>query len=513
MVRVGNVPTVSGYRGNMGQQLMGVGKTLADVSQDYKKKQEVELAQAKKLYTQGLNINLYNSINELRNDPNLSANPQGLASAMDEVLNKTLQDVDDNDVKMNVMVDYQLKKNTYVNHAQAEFDRVQRAKAKSYAYDSVYANIDSMGASFANALSGNYTQDDVANFQHSLSAIQANINAKNPDGTYVFSDSQRRAMSRDAHKSYLNGFKAIYEQLDDKGKKDMSNAIDGGSFNIKVGEDETKSINLKDIVGEEGYKDIKKYTLDQRKKDVKARLEERKLLGDEALADFYDNPTEEGLDKILEYKELSQNKIDRLRGVLEASPNYQAETTYDGVKDATKALTEFMKNRYASDEEENTAFLDMMEKMNRTQQKGIVTPEEHNVFVSQATNSLRDKNLKKVFQDSVSSIEETMAWNTKQLSWMETRQYTSEHGYQPSRLFEGRGAVKEMMRDGLQAELGYLAMGDKESAEKVRKETKRQILEYIYPTIKGKSVGDTIVVNGKVYKITSLDDNVALESR
>lgn len=514
MARVGNVPTVSAYKGNIGQQLMHVGNTLDDISQKYERKQEVELAQAKKLYTQGLNINLYNSINELRNNPNLSANPQGLASAMDEVLNKTLKDVDDDDVKMNVMVDYQLKKNTYVNHAQAEFDRVQRAKAKSYAYDSVYANIDSMGASFANALSGNYTQDDVANFQHSLSAIQANINAKNPDGTYVFSDSQRRAMSRDAHKSYLNGFKAIYEQLDDKGKKDMSKAIDGGSFEIKVGEDETKSINLKDIVGEEGYKDIKKYTLDQRKKEVKARLEERKLLGDEALADFYDNPTEEGLDKILEYKELSQNKIDRLRGVLEASPNYQAETTYEGVKDATKALTEFMKNRYASDEEESTAFLDMMEKMNRTQQKGIVTPEEHNVFVSQATNAMRDKNYKKLFRDSVSSIEETMNWNTKQLSWMENRQYTAEHGYPGNpRLFSGVSTAKELMREGLQAELGYLAMGDKESAEKVRRETKRKVLEYMYPSIQGKNVGDTIVVNGKVYKITSLDDNVALESK
>lgn len=600
MARVGNVPTVSAYKGNVGQQLMHVGNTLDDISQKYEKKQQQELAQAKKLYTQGLNINLYNSINELRNDPNLSANPQGLASAMDEVLNKTLQDVDDNDVKMNVMVDYQLKKNTYVNHAQAEFDRVQRAKAKSYAYDSVYANIDSLGTSFANTLTGNYTDDDVANFQHSLANIQGNIDAKNPDGTYIFTDTQRRAMKKDAQQSFLNGFKAIYEQLDDEEKRRIGAKLDADYYNIPIGNNDFEykgninlasrpickntdgsvssersmsfnedgqeiiiptirtengkrvdmtpqeaiewyhktgehlgkygsveeadqaaerihnrgeGIPLVDIIGEDSYKDIKRYTVEQRKKDVKARLEERKLLGDEALADFYDNPTEEGLDKILEYKELSQNKIDRLRGVLEASPNYQAETTYDGVKDATKALTEFMKNRYASDEEENTAFLDMMEKMNRTQQKGIVTPEEHNVFVSQATNSLRDKNLKKVFQDSVSSIEETMAWNTKQLSWMETRQYTSEHGYQPSRLFEGRGAVKEMMRDGLQAELGYLAMGDKESAEKVRKETKKQILEYIYPTIKGKSVGDTIVVNGKVYKITSLDDNVALESR
>lgn len=526
MVRVGNVPTVSAYKGNLGQQMMRVGKTLEGISQDYERKGEIELAQAKKLYTQGLNINLYNSINELRNNPNLSANPQGLASAMDEVLNKTLQDVDDNDVKMAVMVDYQLKKNTYVNHAQAEFDRVQRAKAKSYAYDSVYANIDSLGTSFANALTGNYTDDDIANFQHSLANIQGNIDAKNPNGTYIFTDTQRRAMKKDAQEAFLNGYKAIYEQLDDEQKKAVAKSIDDDSFELvrispKGKDEQPKSIKLKDVVGENGYKDIKKYTTEQRKKDVKARLEERKLLGDEALADFYDNPTEEGLEKVIEYKELSQNKIDNLREILEKSPNYQAVTTYDGVKDATKAMNEFMGKTFESDEEEMNAFIDMMDKMGRTQEAGIVSAEDNNVFVSKATNALRDKELKKLYKNYIPSINETMDWNAKQLSSLENRVYVHENGMPRKKSnevagFSGFGnysdTVKEIMRSGLEAQLGYIAMGDIESAEKVRKDTKRQIIEYIHPEVKGKNVGDTLVINGKVYKITSKDDNVVLGS-
>ena len=39
MARVGNVPTVSAYKGNIGQQLMHVGNTLDDISQKYEKKQ------------------------------------------------------------------------------------------------------------------------------------------------------------------------------------------------------------------------------------------------------------------------------------------------------------------------------------------------------------------------------------------------------------------------------------------------------------------------------------------
>ena len=524
MARVGYVPTVSAYKGNAGQQLMKVGQTLENISQDFEKKQQTELAQAKKLYEQGLNIGLYNSINELRNDPNLSSNPQGLASAMDKVLEKTLADVTDDDVKMNVMVDYQLKKGTYINKAQTEFNKIQRQKAKSYAFDSVYANIDSMGMSFANALTGNSTDDDIANYQHSLNAIKNNINAKNPDGTYIFTDTQRRAMTKDAQSSYLNGFKAIYEQLDDKQKEDIAKSIDDDSFEIaRVGEkpEETRSIKLKDVVGEDAYKDIKKYTIEQRKKAVKARLEERKLIGDEALADFYDNPTEEGLAKVVEYKELSQNKVDRLREILESSPNYEATTTYEGIKDATKAMNEFMKQDFESDEEELNSFIDMMDKMNRTQEAGNVTPEQKKVLVSEATNTLRDRELKKIFCNEVSSIEETMDWNTKQLSGMELGRYIADNGQPTGRLNKDRGmfglgfspAVKDIMMEGLQAQIGYLSMGDVESAEKVKRETKKKVLEFVHPEIKGKNVGDTIVVNGKVYKITSLDDNVALESK
>lgn len=524
MVRLGNIPTVSAYQGNIGQQMMKVGARLDRYSGELQDKADKELAQAKKLYAQGLNINLSKSITELRNDDRLASNPKGLADAMDKVLEDTLKDVTDDDVKTAVMVDYQMKRGTYINQAQNEFKRVQREIAKSRAYDTVYNNIDTMGLSFANALTGNYTDDDVANFQHSLEAIKVNINAKNPDGTYVFTDAQRRAMQNDAQGSYLKGFKAIYEQLDDAQKEDVSKAIDDDSFELvqvtsKEKPEEASSIKLKDVIGDKAYNDIKKYTLDQRKKAVKARLDERKLLGDEALADFYDNPTEEGLDKILEYKDLSQSKIDRLRERLEASPNYEAVSTYDGVKDATKALNDFVSNDYKTDEEETEAFIDIIDKMGRTQQEGNVTPEENNVFVSEATNTLRDKQLKKIFRDSVSSINETMDWNAKQLSGLEMRNYVAEHGRpsnaRPMSSLLGRfnSTVKDMMRDGLQAQVAFLGMGDKESAEKVKKETKKQVLEYIHPEIKGKKVGDTVVVNGKVYKITSLDDNVALESK
>jgi len=206
-----------------------------------------------------LNINLYNSINELRNDPNLSANPQGLASAMDEVLNKTLQDVDDNDVKMNVMVDYQLKKNTYVNHAQTEFKRIQKERARRYAYDSIYNNTDTLAMSLSNVLTGNYTEDDIVNFQHSAERIRSNVNAIDTDGDYVFSDAQRRKFLENVDKGYVESFKSAYNGMSREQKRKIGEMLDNDSLTIGINKDgEEMRVNISDIVGEKAYKDIKK---------------------------------------------------------------------------------------------------------------------------------------------------------------------------------------------------------------------------------------------------------------
>lgn len=254
MVRVGNVPTVSAYQGNIGQRLMQVGDRLEGISQEYENKQKKELAEAKKMYAQGLNVNLYNSINELRNDPKLSSNPQGLASAMDKVLEKTLADVDDEDVKLDVMVDYQLKKGTYINHAQAEFNRIQRENARSYAFDTIYANIDAMQTSLANALSGNYTEDDIANYQHSIEKLKRNINARDVDGTYLFSDAQRRSYAESIDKLYVNAFKDAYNNMNREQKKAVFSKLNADYYNIPISKLDFEYRGNIDLMGRPIYK-------------------------------------------------------------------------------------------------------------------------------------------------------------------------------------------------------------------------------------------------------------------
>lgn len=499
MAGVGYVPTVSAYEGNIGQQLIKVGNKIGNISDEYKRKEQAELAEAKKLYTQGLNIGLYNSINELRNDPKLSANPKGLGDAMDKVLEKTLADVDDEDVKIDVMVDYQLKRGTYINQAQNEFNRVQRAKAKSYAYDSVYANIDSMGMSFANALTGNYTEDDIANYQHSLDRINANINAKNPDGTYIFTDSQRRAMAKDAEKSYLNGFRAVFEQQDEKKQREIEDAINNNSFVIaqidnKEKPGEKMNITLKDAVGETSYKDIQNYVKKYNRAALVEREKERKYQANLAVDEFLSSPTDEGLEKAFEMNPMMTEKTkDKYREVLANDPVYQAEqkTYYGDMTVAQKEINDFIATDFNSDDERLFNLADVIGKINKSANKGRLEEKDVNA-------------LKKLL--ITASMNKQVADNAREFNAYNYTFLDQLIGMPSVRTAKTKKELEDMILP-IQTEI-YNGLSEGASADEMKdylKKNKRRFINFKYPEIEDKQVGDTITKRGIIYKIISLD--------
>jgi len=474
MARVGNVPVVSAYKGNIGQQMMRVGERLDNISEDYERKQKKELAEAKELYTQGLNINLYEGINELRNNPELSSNPQGLSAEMDKVLEKTLSDVDDDDVKMAVMVDYQLKKGTYINHAQTEFNRIQREKARSYAFDTVYANIDSMGLSFANALVGNYTDDDVVNFQHSLANIEANINAKDIDGTYLFTDAQRKAMKDDARGSYLRGFKEIFEQLDEKQQRDIEEALNNNSFNIaqisnKQNPEEKKDINIEDVVGESSYKDIKNYVKKYNRAVIAEKIKERKYRGLLAVEDFKENPSKATYDKLVELNpEMPEKTMDLYREIYEATPDYEATTIFNSAKEAKNGIVDFTSITEGT-QEDNAVILDNLakyvSKLQRSNTDGNLSQDDVEKFSNLAYRAVNDK----VFAAQINRIFGEDSAFDKALRWV---------------LPQGTmHKVEQIGGQTISAVVDRLLKNDPEGAQEVYKEGQKRAIQIRYPEI------------------------------
>ena len=544
MVRLGNIPTVSAYQGNAGQQMMQLGSRVGKYSEKLDDKAQKELEEAKNLYAQGLNISINNGINELRSNESLASNPTGLASAMDKVLEDTLKDVDDDDVKTAVMVDYQLKRGTYINEAQTAFNRIQRAKAKSYAFDTVYANIDTMGLSFANALTGNYTDDDVVNFQHSLEAIKANINAKNPDGTYMFTDEQRRAMMDDVQGSYLRGFKAIYEQLDEEQRKNVSEAVDNDSFELaqvsnKETPEEKSSIKLKDVVGEGSYKDIKNFITKSRADEAAAFMKQQKKEAEIAAYEYASNKTDENWKKL-------EDKVGLLskdwKTVVENARGEQEEAAgYSTYSEAEKGIRDAITAKYNSDAERVASFANTISKIDGLQMEDGETADLYEkrksdlkeMIISTMTNDARKKFFEK---DIIPMLNKSLGWQLdfqRKMGWVERLKSKTpqwEQRLRKAAYMSGEDAeyittpdvikydidtLKEIFDDGnkLILETSMSDLDDntkKEAIRKINEDTQRRALVYVYPDLDGKIVGSKITVNGEVYTITNMTDTVTL---
>lgn len=254
------------YEGNQGQAIMKQGQEL-------KQQAARELEQAKDLEKKGYKLGLAKGMNELWADEKLSSNPQALAAEMDKMAESVTSNIADKDTKVDVLTDFELKKDSYINQATTKMKRIQEEKARSAAFDAIYANIDSLSRAFGNGVSGNYNDGDVVNYQYSLDRIKANINARNPDGTYMFSDSQRRAMAKEAEKAQLTSFKSTFDDMPDKERVRVADLIKNDNYYIQTSEE--SSMNLRDIVGDEQYNNIKDYVKEDEYRKV--ALEEKRI--------------------------------------------------------------------------------------------------------------------------------------------------------------------------------------------------------------------------------------------
>jgi hypothetical protein len=89
----------------------------------------------------------------------------------------------------------------------------------------------------------------------------------------MFSDSQRRAMAKEAEKAQLTSFKLTFDDMPEKERARISNLLEGDNYYIQTSED--SSMNLRDIVGEEQYREIKDYVKEDEYRKV--ALEEKRI--------------------------------------------------------------------------------------------------------------------------------------------------------------------------------------------------------------------------------------------
>ena len=322
-------------KGNPSELIMDQAKRLDNMAEDYAKK-------AKSNYSSAVKIQSQNSMNDLLNNPVLSSNPEALGKEIDKVISKVSSEIVDNDVKADYLARVSIERSSYMNKAYANSIKVQNERHKSSLYNGVYAGIDSVGLSLSNGLTGTGSADDFVNASISDKAIFDNINAKDQNGKYIFSDTERRKMQKDYEDGMLNAFKNVFDGLTDDEKEDLARSVkyDNVVLAMVEGEEHTQyPILLEKSVPASVYKDIKKYANDEVNRVRSAKLREARLQKEETLQSFQKNPTEVGFEEVKKYV-TDPEKLDKYEEILKSSPNYDAITNAETLPEVNAIIGE-----------------------------------------------------------------------------------------------------------------------------------------------------------------------------
>ena len=380
--------------GNVGQWLMKEGEKLEGQGEKTEDK-------AKQTYSNALNVDWQNSMNSLINNPKYSADPKALQEESRKLTEKMSKEIVDDDVKVDFLVNAQLKSNAYYKNALANRKRIDDENRKMYALNSAYSDIDFVGKTISNGIAGTADVDDLFSAQQTLNNFEKNISIRNPDGTFVFSPETQIALREKIKKNKVDSFVDRFSVLPEYEQKKVYEELEKG--NVFLGFVSTpngeRGITLKDVFSEDEIASVRSDAKKQMLANRRAKLNEIKLQQEEAYYDFISNPTPSGLER---YKKLnpraSKETIQDMEDILSADPNFEATTTFSDDVEAYNELKRIVSLPSDTDEQRNDKLAEGIKyskKLVRSNTDGNLTYEKKKEYTEDLINSLSDDSLKK----------------------------------------------------------------------------------------------------------------------
>lgn len=318
---------------------------------------EKEKQDAFNMYEQGLSIQASESMNTIFQE--YGNDPTELSQKLSELNEKMSAEIPDAKMKVNFKTKFIMNSQSLVNKAQANYDKAQFEKKRSSYFNTIYDNNRRISLAFENAFTGNATVDDMVNYQAAINQNKALINTLNEDGTFMFSDAQRLAMSRDVDELATKSFEASLLSMDDDKRAQLLSSLDADEAIIFSAEDEDKNtiqLNLKDAVGKDTYIDMKRIARDTDAKIKNQQLKEFNLNKRYAEMQYILNPTNENY-KMWEFynPDVSEEKKKRMQNRLtEVNPGYDVITTYDDYSEAFSDIKDRLDTIIDDDEVKNS---------------------------------------------------------------------------------------------------------------------------------------------------------------
>lgn len=486
---------------------------------------EKEKQDAFNMYEQGLSIQASESMNTIFQE--YGNDPTALSQKLSELNEKMSAEIPDAKMKVNFKTKFIMNSQSLVNKAQANYDKAQFEKKRSSYFNTIYDNNRRISLAFENAFTGNATVDDMVNYQAAINQNKALINTLNEDGTFMFSDAQRLAMSRDVDELATKSFEASLLAMDDDKRAQLLSSLDADEAIIFSAEDENKNtiqLNLKDAVDDVTYADMKKMA-----KIADAKIKKQKVAewnankGYSAVA-LMTNPNEQNYRNWLFYnQDASDKKKEAMAKIAGFTPDEEVETTFEGYNDAYDAIKELGNMPNSTMAEKNLIEDKAMEIVQRLHNSNHSVDEEGNIRISsddlgkslQMVNNVLSDN---VFKKQISELPDVSTF--KKLV-----QFIDAPIWRGSQAIDARSKIGKIAQSTMQDIQNVVMSPDMDEADKRKAihsiyrygiESAIKARYYWIPDLQNQELvpGETLLnINGRQYLYQGIGDDIFLEVR
>ena len=486
---------------------------------------EKEKQDAFNMYEQGLSIQASESMNTIFQE--YGNDPTALSQKLGELNEKMSAEIPDAKMKVKFKTKFIMSSQSLVNKAQANYDKAQFEKKRSSYFNTIYDNNRRISLAFENAFNGNATVDDMINYQAAINQNKALINTLNEDGTFMFSDAQRLAMSRDVDELATKSFEASLLAMDDDKRAQLLSSLDADEAIIFSAEDENKNtiqLNLKDAVDDVTYADMKKMAKIADAKIKKQKVAEWNANKSYSAVALMTNPNEQNYRNWLFYnQDASDKKKEAMAKIAGFTPDEEVETTFEGYNDAYDAIKELGNMPNATMAEKNLIEDKAMEIVQRLHNSNHSVDEEGNIRISsddlgkslQMVNNVLSDN---VFKKQISELPDVGAF--KKLV-----QFIDAPIWRSSQAIDARSKIGKIAQSTMQDIQNVVMSPDMDEADKRKAihsiyrygiESAIKARYYWIPDLQNQELvpGETLLnINGRQYLYQGIGDDIFLEVR
>ena len=256
-------PTVNIGEMSTGSDVRNAGKIFDAIEEHAQQKAEKYQNLANKLYVNGSNIAINDELQRLSNDPAYASNPQAFAKEADKVASKIYGEIQNPELKADVIMHYELSKSPYINRAYSNMYRKQNEELEYQTLSDIQKNMDRTGISIENVMSGDMGVDDLRILTEAKGNLDKYLSAKDVRGFNLFTPSQRVQMERYFNNGIVERLKGGYLQLDVHERQKIIDMLKNDEFGVSYTDEEgfTANGDIKSILPTDSYLDFKDFVL------------------------------------------------------------------------------------------------------------------------------------------------------------------------------------------------------------------------------------------------------------